>query len=158
MTNNTQTPPLELSPSILPAAPSWWPLQWGWWSLAAVAIVTIIAILFVIKYRKKKLASKKAALKLFTLETQPLTPSSALEVLRQAALSYYPRERVAQLTGDDWYQFLDSQVAQPIFTHNQQTWQQALYSNENHEQSSQLVKDCERWIAEALPPKRGGRE
>ncbi|WP_394246276.1 DUF4381 domain-containing protein [Vibrio profundi] len=158
MTDNTQSPVLDLSPSLLPDAPSWWPIQWGWWSLLGLVLAMMLIIAFYLRHRKKKMASKKAALKLFTLPTQSLTPSGALEVLRQAALSYYPRERVAQLTGSEWYEFLDSQVTKPIFAHNQQTWQQALYSEQEHTQAEDLVKDCERWITEALPPKRGGRE
>ncbi|MGF1751995.1 DUF4381 domain-containing protein [Vibrio makurazakiensis] len=160
MTETTQTPPLDLSPSLLPEVPSWWPLQWGWWSLIAACLIIICAVILYLRHRKNKLISKKAALKIFALKTQPLTPSGALEVLRQAALSYFPRERVAHLTGDDWYQFLDSQVSKPIFTHNQQLWQQALYSKSTKPdaQAEQLIQDCERWVNEALPPKRGGRE
>ena len=144
MTDNTQAPNLDLSPSLLPDAPSWWPVQWGWWSLLGFSLILVLIVAFYLRHRKKKMASKKAALKLFSLPTQPLTPSGALEVLRQAALSYYPRERVAQLTGSEWYEFLDSQVTSPIFSQNQHMWQQALYS----EQAQKRDDECECEIKE----------
>ncbi|NOH97139.1 DUF4381 domain-containing protein [Vibrio sp. 99-70-13A1] len=157
MTEATQTPTLDLSPLLLPEAPHWWPLQWGWWSLAASIIISIIITLFIIRRNKKKQASKRAALRLFSLTNQPLTPSSALELLRQAALSYYPRETIAPLSGNEWYAFLDEQLNQPLFAPKQALWQQALYQNKQNDSDEQLVQDCQLWIQKALPPKRGRR-
>ena len=157
MTEATQTPTLDLSPLLLPEAPSWWPLQWGWWSLAAAIILSIAITIFIIRRNKKKQAPKRAALRLFSLSNQTLTPSSALELLRQAALSYYPRETIAPLSGNEWYAFLDEQLNQPLFSPKQALWQQALYQNEKADSDEQLVQDCHLWIQKALPPKRGRR-
>ncbi|MDN3616387.1 MAG: DUF4381 domain-containing protein [Vibrio gallaecicus] len=157
MTEATQTPTLDLSPLLLPEAPNWWPIQWGWWSLAAAIIFSIAMTIFIIRRNKKKQASKRAALRLFSLSSQTLTPSSALELLRQAALSYYPRETIAPLSGKDWYAFLDEQLNQPLFGPKQALWQQALYQNKQNDSDEQLVQDCQLWIQKALPPKRGRR-
>jgi hypothetical protein len=90
-----------------------------------------------------------------------LSPSAAQDIVRQAALSYFPRDKVAGLSGDDWLAFLDAQLAKPLFVAKQSQWQQALYQNaalmndEQKEAQQQLVNDCETWLRKALPPKRG---
>ncbi|OEE70469.1 DUF4381 domain-containing protein [Vibrio genomosp. F6] len=154
----TQPPTLPLNPALLPDAPSWWPLAWGWWSLMALACFTVLLVVIYLRWRKKKLAPKKAALKIITNQALEHTPSAAIELLRQAALSYYPRERIAMLSGEEWYAFLDSQISQPRFTPNSTVWQQALYQKPSSETQQSLIEDCQIWIEQALPPKRGGRE
>lgn len=149
---------LPLNPALLPDAPSWWPLAWGWWSMIALLCTALLLIVIYFRLRKKKLAPKKAALKIISNQALNHTPSAAIELLRQAALSYYPRERIAMLSGDEWYAFLDSQLSQPRFTPNSREWQQALYQKSSSETQQNLVQDCQVWIEQALPPKRGGRE
>ncbi|MCL9773829.1 DUF4381 domain-containing protein [Vibrio methylphosphonaticus] len=185
--------PLELSSLTLPAAPSWWPLGPGWWISGLVLAFIIVGALFCYRRNKQKTRAKRAALNLFKIERDTLTPSSAIEVVRQAALSYYPRQDIAKLNGQSWYQFLDSQLAESLFFPNQTQWNQALYCSKHaysshrsetlngatltnvkdHAQARNkedadaipavshqdiehhtLVADCERWIQQALPPKR----
>lgn len=155
--NKSTQPHLNLNAPHLPTAPSWWPLASGWWLTLLILFCLTLGIFLYLRWRQKKLRSKKVALALFA--SQSLTPSSAMELLRQATLSYYPRTRIAKLHGKDWYQFLDSQTNQPCFVEKQSQWQQALYnvkSAENNHQ--QLIDDCQTWVAQALPPKRKGRE
>ncbi|MGF1750193.1 DUF4381 domain-containing protein [Vibrio cionasavignyae] len=195
MTQQTISHPLELSPLTLPTAPSWWPLGPGWWISGLILAFIIVCSLFWYRRNKQKTRAKRAALNLFKIERHNLTPSSAIEVVRQAALSYYPRQDIAKLSGQSWYQFLDSQLAEDIFSPNQALWNQALYCsqhayNSQHAYSSPraqmlnggantdvkeqvqeennalptvshqsleghtLIADCERWIQQALPPKR----
>ncbi|UPR53781.1 DUF4381 domain-containing protein [Vibrio cyclitrophicus] len=155
--------PLDLSPVIAPDAPTWWPLAWGWWALIIAAIILIALVFFVVKRRKNNQQAKQEALSYFS-NNQPskcLSPCEAQRILRQAALSYFPREKVAGLSGDDWLAFLDAQLAKPLFAAKQSQWQQALYQDSaliNDEQKmdqQQLVNDCETWLRKALPPKRG---
>ncbi|WP_122055210.1 DUF4381 domain-containing protein [Vibrio sp. Evd11] len=155
--------PLDLSPIITPSAPSWWPLAWGWWLIIITAIVLIAIVFFIVKRRQKNQYAKNEALACFR-NSQPsntLSPSAAQDIVRQAALSYFPREKVAGLSGDDWLAFLDAQLAKPLFAAKQSQWQQALYqdtalmSDEQKKAQQQLVNDCEIWLRKALPPKRG---
>ncbi|MCW8345711.1 DUF4381 domain-containing protein [Vibrio sp. ZSDZ65] len=201
MTQETISHPLELSSLTLPTAPSWWPLGPGWWISALALAFIIVCSIFWYRRNKQKTRAKRAALNLFKIERHTLTPSSAIEVVRQAALSYYPRQDIAKLSGQSWYQFLDSQLAENVFSPNQALWNQALYCsqrayNSQHTYNSQyaysspraqmlngaaqtdineqvqqdsnalptvshpsleghtLIADCERWIQQALPPKR----
>lgn len=158
--NKSTQPHLHLNAPHLPDAPSWWPLASGWWLTIGILLCLTLGVLLYLRLRQKKLRSKKVALALFS--SQQLSPSSAMELLRQATLSYYPRKRIAKLHGEGWYQFLDSQTNQPRFVEKQSQWQQALYNAKSLESmennSQQLIDDCQQWVAQALPPKRKGRE
>lgn len=145
---------LQLNPLQLPPTPSWWPLAWGWSTLIGSAIVLLILVALLIRWRHKRLAPKKAALRIFQLSKQRMTPSDAIELVRQAALSYFTREEMAKLTGHDWYQFLDSYVPTPLFSPNENLWQQALYHKEKQNDPQSLIEDCQLWIEQALPPKK----
>ncbi|GAK82619.1 hypothetical protein JCM19238_162 [Vibrio ponticus] len=81
-------------------------------------------------------------------------PAAALELVRQAALCYFPREQIAQLTGKEWYAFLDSQVDNPLFEANFEQWQTVLYSKQPITNSEELVQHCYQWVEQALPPKK----
>ncbi|CDT56941.1 DUF4381 domain-containing protein [Vibrio coralliirubri] len=155
--------PLDLSPVISPDAPTWWPLAWGWWAVTITAIALIALLFFILKRRKSNQQAKQEALSYFSNSQSQdgLSPSKAQDIVRQAALSYFPREKIAGLSGDDWFTFLDAQLAKPLFVAKQSQWQQALYqdttlmSDEQKKAQQQLVNDCETWLRKALPPKRG---
>ncbi|WP_194436545.1 DUF4381 domain-containing protein [Vibrio fluminensis] len=150
MTSSNNDSLLPLNDMALPEAPSWFPLTWGWWAALGACFLIIIALIVFLRWRKKRLAPKKTALLLIQREQ----PAAALELVRQAALCYYPREQIAQLTGNDWYTFLDSQVSTPIFAANAERWQSALYSKQIIENGDELVQHCYQWVDEALPPKK----
>ena len=158
--------PLDLSPAIAPDAPTWWPLAWGWWAVIVIAITLITLVFLIVKRRKNNQIPKQEALSYFSnrQSSNRLSPSEAQRILRQAALSYFPREKVAGLSGDDWFAFLDAQLAKPLFSVKQSQWQQALYqdaslmTDEQKKVQQQLVNDCETWLRKALPPKRGNND
>lgn len=146
---------LDLSPAMTPAAPTWWPLAWGWWALIAAAVLLAILITNYVKIKRRRNAAKNVALNKLTCAE---SAESAQAILRQAVLSYYPREHVASLTDTAWFEFLDSQVTSPLFMPKQTLWQQALYQQTSYQQGTseelpQLVCDCQLWLKQALPPK-----
>ncbi len=152
MTTNNQS--LNLEPLILPSEPDWFPLAWGWWAILAGIILAFLGLTLFFKWRAKRLRAKKTALKLLTHSVTPHTPSSAMEILRQAALSYFPRAEIAPLTGSAWYEFLDSHTNETRFVDKQQQWQATLYQKSSQEQHQDLIDDCVFWINHALPPKK----
>ena len=127
------------------------------------AISLIALVFFILKSRKNNQQAKQEALSYFSNSQSQdgLSPSKAQDIVRQAALSYFPREKIAGLSGDDWLTFLDAQLAKPLFAAKQSQWQQALYqdvalmNDEQKKAQQQLVNDCETWLRKALPPKRG---
>lgn len=148
---------LELNPIHLPEVPSWWPLAWGWSGLIGITFVVIVIVALFIRWRIKRLIPKKTALRLFQLGK--ITPSDAIELVRQAAFCYYPRKEIAHLTGEDWYSFLDTQYGKPLFTPNAPLWQAVLYKHEkmNSEHQEQLIDSCVTWVQKSLPPKKNRR-
>ncbi|PJC86964.1 DUF4381 domain-containing protein [Vibrio sp. HA2012] len=148
---------LPLKDLHLPAPPGFWPLAWGWWSLLLTMFLTVLTIWLLWRWRKKRLAPKKAAIALLNLERATLTPSGAMEIVRQAALSYYPRSQVAHLSGSKWLDFLDSQINGSLFKPNEREWLQALYEKHAEVNTEALVEQCHHWLTLALPPKRGRR-
>jgi hypothetical protein len=105
---------LQLQDIHLPDSASFWPLAIGWWILIAlvIAIATWI-IIKTIKRAKKKKHQRKILAKFKILEQKLKTnPSNATiaeinTLIRQLAITYYPRSKVSSLTGGDWLHFLD---------------------------------------------------
>ena len=153
MTSSNNDLLLPLRNLHLPDVPSWFPLAWGWWASTAAVVMTILVIAYYLHWKKKRLAPKKTALLLIRREK----PAAAIELVRQVSLCYYPREQIAQLTGRDWYTFLDSQIESPLFEANFEQWQQVLYSKKVADNSDELVEHCYQWVAQALPPKKRRR-
>lgn len=151
------TPKLELRPVITPDAPHWWPLAWGWWCLIVVVIaILIVAVKLYQKHQQDRVIQKIALVKL--TNNPDISPAEALATVRQAAISYFPREAVASMQGEQWYQFLDSQLKLPRFIDHSDAWQQSLYQSEHTaidpSTRKALVDDCTYWVRHALPPKR----
>ncbi|CAM3120426.1 DUF4381 domain-containing protein [Vibrio rarus] len=147
---------LPLKPLHLPSDPSAWPLAWGYWGILILACLVILCLVIVLLQRRTKHKAKKAALCILKQNANRFTVPETQELLRQAALSYFPRQDIAKLTGKQWLAFLDSQLTEPRFSPKGKQWQTALYAEQGNtdEVNSELIKDCEHWLCHALPPKR----
>lgn len=105
---------LQLQDIHLPESASFWPLALGWWLLLAivVAVVTWLIVKTLKRAKQRKYRAKIFA-KFDSLEKKfKANPSNAViaeinTLLRQIAVTYYPRSKIASLTGGDWLQFLD---------------------------------------------------
>ncbi|KAB0288166.1 DUF4381 domain-containing protein [Vibrio fortis] len=76
----------------------------GVWCLAiAVIALTVIGRMLYKRYKQERQVQKIALAKL--TENSELSPAQALATVRQAAMSYFPREAIASLQGEQWYQF-----------------------------------------------------
>ncbi|MCG9628358.1 DUF4381 domain-containing protein [Vibrio mediterranei] len=156
MSQLSQPQTLPLKPLHLPVEPSVWPLPWGYWALLGFIVLSIILTVLLIRRKRNQERAKKAALKMLTSDVSTLSPAEANEILRQAALSYFPRKEVANLTGQSWLSFLDSQLASPRFLANESSWHSALYTSayDSKDEGADLISDCKYWVQNALPPKR----
>ncbi|HXT81146.1 MAG TPA: DUF4381 domain-containing protein, partial [Acetobacteraceae bacterium] len=93
----------------LPAPIAWWPLQFGWWVVAACLLAIVLLLLADGVRRYRRNAYRRAALRsLRELAAAPpeMLASQVAEILKRAALAAYPRESVAGLTGTAWSEFL----------------------------------------------------
>ncbi|OBT16939.1 hypothetical protein A9264_09415 [Vibrio sp. UCD-FRSSP16_10] len=151
-----QTHALPLKPIHLPADPSAWPLAWGYWGILGAICVVLVIIFITHRSIRNKQKAKKAALQILAKNASHFSVSETQELLRQAALSYFPRQDIAKLTGDKWLSFLDSQLASPRFLAKSDLWKKALYAagKSSDHTNAELIEDCQHWLNNALPPKR----
>lgn len=98
----------------LPAPVHGWPLAPGYFIMALLCLLTIACIVWGVKYYRKRGQVKREALQLLTTYEQRYAISrdsqesstAVSELLKRVALSYYPRQRVASLQGEEWLLFL----------------------------------------------------
>jgi len=106
---------LPLRDIHLPIAISWWPPAPGWWLLLVLVLVIILLVWWLqrrkraLRIRVAALAEWEALMDVFQREQNVSQLVSGLSVLlRRIALSYYPREEVAGLSGEAWLRYLDN--------------------------------------------------
>lgn len=113
---------LQLRDIHLPAAPSFWPPAPGWWVLAALLLLLLAWAARVLWKRQRVRRQRQRVLDALArlegdLASEPTPEALALvsALLRRLALSRFPREQVAVLTGDAWLTFLDRSGGQGRF-------------------------------------------
>ncbi|MGC4075032.1 MAG: DUF4381 domain-containing protein [Nibricoccus sp.] len=100
---------------IVPAAAPWWPPAPGWWWLVALVLwVFIVGGLRWLRHYRRNRYRREALVELGRCEPLLRDPAQRVAgvasigvVLKRAALSAWPREKVAALTGPAWLAFLD---------------------------------------------------
>ena len=106
-----QAQELVLRDVHVPAAPSMWPPAPGWW-LVAAALLTVIAVLWLLKSRQQR--KLQARQRLFDEACRDLPASAQIaamsELLRRAARKV--DKHADRLQGEDWLRFLDGKKGQ----------------------------------------------
>ncbi|MDO6594704.1 DUF4381 domain-containing protein [Neptuniibacter sp. 1_MG-2023] len=137
----------------MPEAIGWWPLAYGWW---VVLIIVLISLVYLARYLRKKLSDPRryALRELKSIEqaysqhqdtNQLIMQSNSL--LKRLALSLYPREQVASLSGDNWCQFLQDtggvsvEVARELLAKG--PYQRQRSDRIDH---TRLIQFCRQWI------------
>lgn len=137
----------------LPEAISWWPLAPGWWVVIALAIIGLGLLLRAWWRSRARGAARRYALRQlkdieseFETRKNPVEFGARLsELLRRTMLAYAPRQDVAGLTGDDWLQWLDRDLAEPLFSTG--PGRQIVELPYRNPDSSLDTKDVDRLIA-----------
>jgi hypothetical protein len=114
----------NLNDIVTPAAVGWWPLASGWYLLLGVFSFALIWLAYRLINRWFANRYRRAALRELLLlkqaaQSEEMRASSLRQLpvlLKRTALSAYPRSDVASLSGNDWYQFLNSSLKEPVFT------------------------------------------
>ncbi|MGS0682254.1 DUF4381 domain-containing protein [Shewanella sp. 125m-7] len=151
---NTVNPALASMLDIqTPSEIGLWPLAFGYW-IALFVILVLVTLGFIwLKQRQQIHAAKRAALsELAALNIdseQYATDVSSL--LKRAAMSYSDRSQVAQLSGNDWYQWLNAQM-----TTSQDELCRLLATRFQPNQLSiddkqSLKRHAQHWLKTALP-------
>jgi hypothetical protein len=100
---------------IVPDPVPWWPPAPGWYWVLGFVLVLLLFVAFRVfvrwqhnRYRREALAElARAEAALQTPERRASILLALAELLKRTALTAFPREQVATLTGPEWFAFLD---------------------------------------------------
>lgn len=143
---------VSLHDIVVPQAASWWPLAPAVWVVVTLVLaVLLVAGVLLWRYQQRRKAKKAALKRLPALANADHHQLTLL--LKQACIAYYPRTRIAALSGPQWFQFLLEQLPQkqrqqwqPSVQQWQQQWFSQTASFENYQHFAKV------WIQQALPP------
>lgn len=154
---------------VVPEAVSWWPLAPGWYVVGAFLVILLLwlGIRWIRRYRANRY--RRAALSaLSSIERDARsrqdpwgTLAEVAELLKRVALAAFPREVVAELSGDAWWSFLnEAGGGATVALETQQLMETALFARtENREPSdeevSEVVAAARSWIRLHRPPSAG---
>lgn len=150
---------LPLADIHLPAAPSWG-LSLQGYGLVIMLLLFIAAIVWFIHRKRQQGTLKRVALQQLSQLT-PQQTSDIARLLKQAALSHFPRERIASLHGLAWWHFVEQQLpvkkqANVHFSSRSDMLEQALYGQQALSETNQqrFYDDVRYWLSHALPVKK----
>lgn len=109
------TESLPLRDIHLPLPVGIWPLATGWWFLIAALIAVIAIVLLLIQRHRRPTALKQALAevdRLFgTSQISNVQRNQEISlILKKLAVTTYPREDVAGLSGQEWIKWVRSQL------------------------------------------------
>ncbi len=150
---------LALADIHLPAAPSW-----GLSPIGYAVVITLLLVIMVITWLIYRHYQKAALKRLALKQLSSLVPEKTDDIarlLKQAVLSYFPREQVAALHGTAWWLFIEQQLPEKkrsnvVFLANSRQLEQALYGQKPLSKSEQqrFYNDVSYWLTNALPVKK----
>jgi len=120
---------LPLRDIHMPVSVPWWPLAPGWWVLLASGIAAMAAVYFVYRrYRKNKgckqrISACRAARaeldRILALASHGQDDARVAQqlsaLLRRLAISLFPEQKVAGVTGSEWWRWLDARAQTAVF-------------------------------------------
>ena len=151
----------QLKDIHLPDPVSWWPPAPGWWGLLILVIILTVISLWlyrryqVNRWRKYALAECSQIKKSLTNESNQVQLAQHIStLLRRVAITRFPRNEVASLSGQNWIDFLNQSVDHKIKldAETAHALLHAPYSQHSRDNILPLLNFVEHWI-KALPAK-----
>lgn len=144
-----------------PAVIEYWPPAYGWWLLLGFVILGICLLaLWLVKFRKIRIAKRQALRALQQIDGSHFDSVSQLnQLLKRVAMTYFPNQNVQEMHGVKWTQFLASTLPSnksKDFSESFELMQNELYQVYTTENISyaRYSKSVETWIKSALPRKK----
>jgi len=146
------TAPLDkLHDFYQPPPPSWRPQTIGWYVVFTIIAMLLLWLAFHLYRYWRANRYRREALR--ELEHVDATQLSAL--LKRTALSAWPREEVASLSGAPWLQFLNTATRKPLFESAPENLIEKLAlfaATLSSEDESSLRRAADTWIKQHKPP------
>lgn len=126
-----------------------WPPAPGWWLLGGLIVVMVVAGLVLARRRHRRHAPRREALARLAGHGIPDNAgpewfAAVNRLLKQTALSLYPADHPAALSGNQWRDFLTRTSNIP-----RDSWQQlvnASYQRQSELPPAEAYRLAERWI------------
>lgn len=158
----------NLNDIVLPTAVNWWPLAAGWYVLLGSFLLAVAWFGYQAwkhwgNNRYRRAALNELQLLTATIQTTEKHDASLRQLpvlLKRTALSAYPRDIVAPLSGDDWYQFLNAQLKKPSFTATSTglldniSYSSGDLSSIDSQATTTLLNAIKHWLRYHQPPAR----
>lgn len=142
---------------VLPEAVSWWPPAPGWYVVISLFLcATAIGAWWswqrwqTRRYRRQALEELRVLRE--TSDDLGSAASSILILLKRTALAAYPRAQVANLSGEQWWAFLDRTSAGSRFTSDfgplatDLAYRAEVHESDEPQQLGILFNTAEHWI------------
>ena len=147
----TDTASLQnLNDIVVPGGVSWWPWAPAWYFVAGILVAALIG-LTIFGWRRWQ-SNRYRRLALAELEEIRSDADGSLQrlpgLLKRTALSAWPREIVAALSGEQWHRFLDKSAGTAQFHDGSgQLLDQLAYGGDLSEsEQNQLLQSAEFWL------------
>ena len=148
-------PLAQLADIETPAQIGQWPIAIGWWLLLAMLIVLSVVIVKKINQALAKKCIQKQAIK--KLATNTLSISEITQVVKWAAMHYFPRHEIANLSGEKLAAYLAGKLPknkQQSFVDNcLPAWQQQYQISQSDDVKHTFQQASVLWLKHALPPR-----
>jgi hypothetical protein len=146
----------QLKDIHLPKPIGFWPLAYGWYVLAVLVFVLLLALVLGLRQHRRNARPKKEALHLLANYQEQyeqkhhttLACAQISQLLKRVALAYYPRDEVAGLHGEAWLSFLNQEAVDLDF----KPLEDLPYKPESSVDLQPLFKSARRWIQQRKAP------
>ena len=120
----------------------------GWYVLTAILILILAGLVWFLVQRKRQNRYRKTALRAVSdLQSKELA-AAAWEVnklMKRICISKYGRQTCADLTGEDWINFLNGKCKTPVFNKEAKDVYLSIYHN-NPKPPQEFLQASRNWI------------
>jgi hypothetical protein len=145
-----------LEPLRAPEAVSWWPPAPGWWLVATLTALLLIALLRRFRQRWRAAAPLRSARRelawLRAADTPPsLRAAQLAQLQRRVAIALHGRRACARLSGADWVDFLNRMAGDALLATDSADL--AYRPDVDATAVERALDDCQRWLQRLRSPR-----
>lgn len=150
---------LQLKDIHYPSAIGVWPMAMGWWLLIFLMILAGVGLFYVLRWWRRYQFKQQFLQELQLIQAQyekeacgQKALSQLALLLKRVALTYYPREQVASLYGQEWVAFLQSTGGKDEKDELKHLFSESLYQEEVLVDVKAALVIAQKWIKKQRAP------